>query len=114
MQSGSNTINDYHLGTPDTFAATSGSAYFGFSAFGTDVPTGTWGTGSTCTGAGNTAVATLKYLGFATTTQQIATRSATTTYAGSASTVCFVAQQNNYFIPSGVYTATITATAVTL
>lgn len=112
----STTIADYQTGAPNTWSVTSGNAAFGYSAFGTDVPTGTWGTGAICSGAGgpNATSTTLKYKGFTTSPFTVATRSATTTTTGVSTTVCYGAEQNNFFIPSGTYQATIVATATTL
>ncbi|MFA6797156.1 MAG: hypothetical protein WCR40_00370, partial [Candidatus Paceibacterota bacterium] len=111
------TIADYNTGTPTLWSVSAGTAKFGFSAFGPDTPDVTWGTGETCSGGvGHDPSSSLKYLGFTTSTSSlaIATRSSTTTFAGSATTVCFAVEQNSFYIPSGQYTATITATAVTI
>ena len=114
MVSGSNSIADYQRGSPNTWNATSGSAYFGYSAFGSDTSTGTWGTGSVCSGAtANSISTTLKYQGFATTSgTNIASRTATTTPSGIDTSVCYATEQNNFFIPSGTYHATVIATAI--
>jgi hypothetical protein len=113
-----NTIANYQSGTPNTWVATSGGAYFGYSAFGTDVPTGTWGTptASLCSGAAgpNATSTTLKYKGFTGSAFTVATRSATTTPSGVSTTLCYAVEQNAFFIPSGTYQATIVATATTL
>ncbi len=116
MQSGSATVADYQTGAPNTWSVTSGNAAFGYSAFGTDVSTGTWGTGAACNGAtGNNATSTtLKYKGFTTSPFTVASRAATTTPTGISSTICYAVEQNNFFIPSGTYTATIVATATAL
>lgn len=118
MQSSSSTIPDYTpavANTPETWSVTSGTYEFGYSAFGSRVSTGTWGTDSDCNGATINDFSTgLKYQNFATATRQIATYSATTTTAGDDTTVCYAVQQNGSYIPSGTYTARITATAVTL
>jgi hypothetical protein len=109
-------IIDYQSGTPNTWAATSSNAYFGFSVFGNDTPTGTWGTGAVCSGAnGNSTSTTLKYRGFNYSTPIIiATRNATTSTLGTDTTVCYAVDANAFFIPSGQYQATIIATATTL
>jgi hypothetical protein len=116
MTSGSNSILDYQSLVPNTWNATSSNAYFGFSGFGTDVSTGTWGTGSVCSTAGspNAISTTLKYLGFTTSDKTVATRAATTTTAGIDTTVCYAVEQNGFYVPSGTYEATIIATATTL
>ncbi len=113
---GAATIADYQTGAPNTWSVGSGNAAFGYSAFGADAPTGTWGTGSSCSGAGgpNATSTTLRYKGFTTSPFTVATRSATTTPTGITSTVCYAVEQNNFFIPSGTYTATIVATATSL
>jgi hypothetical protein len=115
MQDGSNFVRDYQTGAPNLWVASSSSAMFGYSAFGTDVPTGTWGSGSLCYGGTiHSSSTSLKYKGFTTSPVQIGTRAATTTPAGVDSTVCYNVEQNGFYIPSGTYTATITATATTL
>ncbi len=120
QQNSTTTIADYQTAAPNTWAVTSGNAKFGFSAYGTDVttvPTNPWGSGSSCAPvSAHVPSTTLKYLGFTTSTSspEIARRSATTTFAGSATTVCFAVEQNGFYIPSGAYSATITATAVTI
>lgn len=111
------TIADYNTGTPTLWSVSAGTAKFGFSAFGPDTSDATWGTGESCSGgADHDPSSSLKYLGFTTSTSSlaIATRSSTTTFAGSATTVCFAVEQNSFYIPSGQYKATITATAVTI
>lgn len=97
-------------GTPDTWSVPSGSIEFGYSAYGTDVNTTTWGTGSSC-GAAGTPSGTQKYNGFATSTFTVATRSATTTTSGVDTTVCYAAEQDGIYANAGSYTADITATA---
>ncbi len=97
-------------GTPDTWSVPSGSVEFGYSAYGTDVNTSTWGTGSSC-GAAGTPSGTQKYNGFSTTTFTVATRSATTTTSGIDTNVCFAAEQDTVYAAAGTYTALITATA---
>lgn len=113
QQNSTSTINDYQTGAPNAWNATSSNAYFGYSAYGTDTSTATWGSGATC-GSGSTIPATMKYKGFTTgtSTTNVASRSATTTTTGVNTTVCYAAQQNGFYVPSGTYTATITATAV--
>lgn len=118
MQSASSTIPDYTpavADTPELWSVSSGTYEFGYSAFGSRISTGAWGTDSDCNGATiNDFSTTLKYQNFATTTRQIATHSATTTTSGDDATVCYAVQQNGSYIPSGTYTARVTATAVTL
>ncbi|MBA3550989.1 hypothetical protein H0W32_02155 [Patescibacteria group bacterium] len=101
-------------GTPETWSVSSATAEFGYSAFGTDVPTATWGTDTDCINAAHVNSATLKYVGLSTSDKTIATRASTTTPTGVDATVCYAVQQNGYYIPSGTYTATVTATATTL
>jgi hypothetical protein len=96
--------------TPVVWSLPATSYQFGYSAFGTNTPTATWGTGANCGSAG-VPLATLKYRGFTATSNTISTQALPTTPAGVDSTVCFAAGQNGVFAPSGVYTATITATA---
>lgn len=113
MKNASSSISDATT-TASTWSVASGTAQFGFSAHGSDVVTATWGTDSSCGSAGAPS-ASLKYSGFTTSeSSTVATSNTTTGYAGTATTVCYAAEQKAYFIPSGVYTATVTATAVTI
>lgn len=116
MKSGSNSVADYATTSPlATWSVSSGNAKFGFSVFGTDVNTAIWGTGSFCNGAAtSTPSATLKYDGFYTAATTTASRAAVTPNTGVVTTTCYAVEQNNTFIPAGVYTATITGTATAL
>lgn len=109
-------VSDFSTTTPTTWSVPSASSSFGFSAYGTDVNTTTWGSDADCqAGDAHTPSATLKYSAFTTSTSSVvATRANTTPYAGIATTVCYAVGQNGYYIPSGTYTATIVATAVTI
>jgi len=116
MKNSSSTIADYQTGAPNTWSVINAAA-FGYSAYGTDVSTSTWGTAtSSCSGGtnGNATSTILKYKGFTTSPFTIAQRVATTTFAGTVTTVCYAVEQNNFFIPSGTYQATIVATATSL
>jgi hypothetical protein len=114
LQSGANSFADYHAGiTPATWSVSSGNKEFGYSAYGSDTATGTWGTGSSC-GAAGVPTSTLNYAGFTTSNNIIASSSAVTPNTGTMTTICFAAQQNGIYAPSGSYSATITATALTL
>jgi hypothetical protein len=98
-------------GTPETWSVS--SAYeFGFSAYGTHVPGGTWGTDTDCLAGANVPSAGLKWRGFDGTTDiEIASASSETGVSGVASTLCVATEQDGVFAPSGTYQATITATA---
>ena len=116
LVSGANSFADFTeavSGTPEVWSVTSGAKEFGYSAFGTDTATATWGTSASCGAAGIPAVAQ-NYVGFKITDKTIATRATVTPNAGITTTICFAAQQNAVFAASGTYTATITATALTL
>ncbi len=111
------TVDDYSTTTmPSAWSVGANAAKFGFTVFGTDVTTGTWGTGSFCNGtATSTVSSTLNYYGFYTTATTVAARAATTTPTGIDTTVCYAVQQgSNFFIPAHIYTATIQATATAL
>ncbi|HAE36485.1 MAG: hypothetical protein UR85_C0005G0007 [Candidatus Nomurabacteria bacterium GW2011_GWF2_35_66] len=113
LVSGANNFADYTEGTPtvpELWSVASGAKEFGYSAYGTDTSTATWGTSASCGSAGVPAAAQ-KYLGFETTDFTVATRAVVTATTGVDTTVCFAAQQNAVYAASGVYTATITATA---
>jgi hypothetical protein len=115
MRNATNNILDYTpavAATPETWTVANG-AEFGFSAFGTDVASGTWGATTNC-GAAHVPNATLKYRDFDTTDITIGSRASTTTTAGIDSTVCYAVEQDTFYIPSGVYQATIVATATAL
>jgi hypothetical protein len=116
LVSGGNSFADYTetaAGTPELWSVGSGAKEFGYSAYGTDTATGTWGTSASC-GAAGVPAAAQKYVGFLITDKIIATRAITTPIAGIATTICFAAEQDTVFAAAGTYTATITGTAVTL
>ncbi|HAS80906.1 MAG: hypothetical protein UR25_C0001G0006 [Candidatus Nomurabacteria bacterium GW2011_GWE1_32_28] len=116
LVSGANSFADYTEavpGTPDIWSIASGTKEFGYSAYGTDTPTATWGTSASC-GAAGVPAAAQKYDGFTTSDNTIATRATVTPTTGITTTICFAAAQNTVYAPSGTYTATITATATTL
>jgi hypothetical protein len=116
LVSGGNSFADYTEatpGTPEVWSVGSSSKEFGYSAYGTDTSTSTWGTSASCGSSGSPA-GSQKYVGFSTTDKQIATRASVTPTSGIATTICFAAAQNGVFAPAGTYTATITATATTL
>ena len=104
---------DYATTTPTVWDTASSTYQFGFSVFGNDVLTGTWGTGSDC-GSGGTPNATLKYRGFqGNDVITIATSTAVTTTSGTDTTMCVAAGQSVVYAQSGVYIADITGTATT-
>lgn len=113
QQSASLYFEDYQTGTPNTWLATSTHAYFGYSGYGNDVSTGTWGTGTLCGSGVGVPSASQKWKGFTTSssTTHMANRTSTTTPSGIDTTVCYAAEQNATYVASGAYTATITATA---
>ncbi len=98
---------------PDTWAVDSNTYQFGYSVYGTDVSTGTYGNDVTC-GAAGVPGGTLKYRYASTTNILAATRSSTTTTAGINTVACWAAGQNGVYAPGGSYSATITATATAL
>ena len=100
-------------GVPEAWSVGAGAKEFGYSAYGTDTSTGTWGTAASC-GSGGLPAGAQKYVGFQTTDKTIATRATTTSTSGVTTTICFAAQQNAIYAQAGVYTATITATATVL
>lgn len=111
---GGSTISNDQVVAPALWSVSSGNAEFGFSAFGTDTTTGTWGSGTQCSSTTNVPSTGLKYLGLATSDVTIATRSSTTTPSGIDTTVCYAVEQNGFYVPSGTYTATVVATATAL
>lgn len=102
------------LGTPDPWSVGSGDYEFGFSAYGEDVADATWGAGVDCGTHTTISTNNLNYLGFKTTDKTIATRSSVTPNVGVETNICFAAEQKDVYAPSGEYTATITATAMTI
>lgn len=87
---------------------------FGFSVMGPHVDSGLFGTDTDCINGANVPSATLKWRGFASTTPiAVASSSSVTQTTGTSTTMCVATEQNGVFAPSGTYTATITATAVT-
>ncbi|NTV44886.1 MAG: hypothetical protein HGA67_04355 [Candidatus Yonathbacteria bacterium] len=99
-------------GTPETWSVS--SAYeFGFSARGTDVSAGTWGTDTDCLNTADVPSATLKWRGFDGVNNVILAGSSVRTLStGTGTTLCVATTQAGVFAPSGTYTATVTATAV--
>lgn len=115
LKSGSNSFTDFTeavSGTPEAWSVTNAQE-FGFSAYGSNTDTGVWGTGASCGSAG-APVGTMRYVGFKTTDKAIATTNTVTPVAGTTTTLCLAAEQDGIYAQSGTYTATITATAVTL
>jgi hypothetical protein len=118
MKDGTKTIEDYTEGTSNvpevwSLATSATNKEFGFSAYGTDTNTSTWGSGATC-GSGGTIPGTMKYQGFKDSTDvTIASKATVTPTAGITTNICFAAAQNGVYASSGTYTATVTATAVT-
>lgn len=116
LVSGGNSFADYteaSAGVPEVWNVPSGNKEFGFTAYGANTATGTWGTTASC---GTTTVpnASMKYVGFKTTDKIIATLGTPTAYAGVATTLCLAAEQDTLYAPSGTYLATVTATATTI
>lgn len=113
LVSGSNSFTDYTEGTagvPDAWSVNAGAYEFGFSAYGTDVEP-KYGTGNACASPSSNS---LNYEGLETTSKVIATRNTVTPTTGVETNICFAAEQNGVFAPSGTYQATIVATATTL
>jgi len=105
--------------TPSTWGFSAGQACngttlcFGFSVYGNDVNTGTWGSDTTCGSAGVPS-ANLNYRGFSGTTDiTVASSNTETSTSGTNTVLCVAAQQNGVYAPSGTYTTTITGTATT-
>lgn len=114
---GTNFFSDYTeatSGTPETWSVASGGYEFGFSAYGEDVASLTWGTGIDCGTSATISTNGLKYVGFKPTDKTIATRNSMTDGDGTQTNICFAAEQKDIYVPSGEYTATITATAMTI
>jgi hypothetical protein len=116
MQYGAtSSIADYQTGVPTVWTVAANTASFGYSAFGSDALTATWGSDTLCGTGPGTPSSNLHYKGFTTSPFTIASRTSTTTPTGVSTTVCYAAQQGtSYFIPSGTYIATIVATATSL
>lgn len=119
LVSGSNYFTDVSTTTPTTWNTSAGVYQWGYSAYGTDVATSTWGNAGACgTAAVGGLSTTMNYAGFATSTgaaPTVATRSTTTPSAGIATTLCIAAEEgDNVYAPDGAYSAIITGTATTL
>ncbi len=98
--------------TPATWSVS--NAYkFGFSAYGNDVSTGTFGSDTDCINTANVPSATLKWRGFTGTTLIPIVNTISPALTGTPTTMCVATEQNGVFAPSDTYTSTITATAVT-
>jgi hypothetical protein len=112
---GTDNFADYteaSVGTPDAWGGVaSGTKEFGYSAYGNNTPTATWGTALDCGNVGSGVTNALqKYRGFTTSDITIASLGTVTPTAGVITNICFAAQQNAVYAASGAYTATITAT----
>lgn len=104
-------FGDYATSSPTIWSVPSGYYQFGFSVYGNDINTTTWGTGSDC-GTAGTPSGTLKYSGFKGTTEiTVATSSSETGSSGTDTVMCVAAAQNTIYAPNGVYQTTITGTA---
>ncbi len=101
-------------GTPETWSVSSGDYEFGYSVHGDDVDSSTWGTGTSCGTSSTISTNNLKYVGFKTVDKTVATTNQITPVGGTQTNICFAAEQAGVYAPSGTYTATITATAVTI
>lgn len=115
LVSGSNVFENYSeasAGVPEVWNVSNGKR-FGYSAYGDNTPTATWGTSASC-GSGGVPAVDQKYVGFTTSNKVIASNSGVTPTTGITTNICFAAEQDTVYAPSGVYTATITATATTL
>jgi hypothetical protein len=108
----SDTFEDYTPATANTaesWSADSNSYQFGYGAYGSDATSEFTNSGN-CTDSDPTS-GSEKYEGFATTSENIAENSTTTSTGGVDTTFCVAAEQNGVYAPSGNYTATIVATA---
>ncbi len=113
LVSGGNSFADYTpavAGTPELWSVGSGAKEFGYSVFGTDSSTATWGTSLSC-GTSGTPAAAQKYRDTTTSDVTVATRAVPTPFAGIDTTFCGAAAQNGIYAAAGSYQATITATA---
>lgn len=101
--------------TPETWSV-SNAVEFGFSARGTDVSTGTYGTDSDCIAGANVPSTALKWRDFDLTGSKdlIATRASATPVAGISTEMCVATEQNGVFAAPNSYSATITGTATSL
>jgi hypothetical protein len=123
LKSASDEILDYTEATPNTpefWSVPANNVEFGFSAYGADVATvggNPWNGASDtdCIGASaHVPSPTLKYMGFKGSTDKlIAYKSSETLTTGVITNICFAVEQDTIYAPSGVYTATVTATAIT-
>ena len=114
MKNAADQINNYTPGvvnTPEAWSIAASAYEFGIGTYSTgqtDVNSGTWGSGSDCAGAYYVQPTT------ALSTYTFASRTTETASAGIATALCFRAAQGaNVYIPSGVYTGTVTAYAAT-
>lgn len=122
MRNGSSSFADYTESTPATpeVWSVTNAVEFGFSGLGTDVVNVNSdqyaATGQTAcdAGASTTINTTLRFLGFETSDQPLASRSSTTTTSGVDTRICFAAEQDGVYAAAGLYQATITATATTI
>ena len=119
LTNGTSTFTDLSTTTPTAWSEAGASSYvWGYSAYGDDVATSTWGDGVICgTTTADVLLTDLNYAGFATattTTTAAASSAAATTPSGTATTLCIAAEEgDNIYAPAGAYAATVTGTAAT-
>lgn len=111
-------FTDVSTTTPTTWSVGASEYLWGYSAYGTDVATSTWGDAVSCgTAAVGGLTTSLNYAGFASTTAAaptVASKSSETTPSGVATTLCIAAEEgDSIYAPDGSYSATVTGTATT-
>ena len=106
-------FNDFSTSTPSTWIV-SNNYVFGFSVYGADVNTSTYGTDTDCISVADVPSGSLKWRGFYGTNSIVVVNDySSAPLPGSDTTMCVATEQNGVFVPSDTYTAIITATAVT-
>jgi hypothetical protein len=119
LKSASSSFTDYveaATGTPESWSISGNGYDFGFSAMGSDTLASFGGTtvSSCASGGQDPNTSNNKWEGFNGTTDiQIANKNTVTAVTGDNVSLCVATEQKGVFAPSGNYTATVTATAVT-
>jgi len=118
LTNGTDSFTDVSSTTPIAWSVDAGSYIWGYSSYGSDTATTTWGDAVSCGSADASGLTTsLNYAGFATSTTlapTVATKNTVTSVSGATTTLCIAAEEGDTtYAPDGSYSVTITGTAAT-
>ena len=118
LTTGSASFTDISTTSPAAWSVSADSYIWGYSGYGTDIATSTWGDATACgTAAAGGLSTSLNYAGFASTTTvapTIASKNTATGSSGATTTLCIAAEEgDSVYAPDGSYSAVVTGTATT-